>query len=232
MAATRIIQPHIRSPLSRKHCVSIFRPPNLQKHRVSIQFATSQEHGISSRPLSSPGIRTFSSSATKFSSNPKFSYNISASYSDKKKPLDPSRNVYTHDNIGKTKHHTSLPLKERKLARPKSGQDSFFISQVDGTQDTALAVVDGVGGWEASGVDPADFAHSLCEYMSCAASTYPSQFGSNSTKPLHPQDLLELGTQKVMADITVHAGGSTACVATISSSGVLDVAKYAPIPNY
>ena len=223
MSALRIIQPQIRSPLSRKHCASFLRPPNLHSYRFSVGLARSQEHGTKNRSL--PNIRTFSSSATTFSSNPKFSYSISAAYSDKKKPLDPSRNVYTHDHSGQADRDFDLPLKERKLARPKSGQDSFFVARINGSEHTALGVVDGVGGWEASGVDPADFAHSLCEYMSSAASTYPSEFGTKSTKPLHPQELLEVGTNKVMADKTVHAGGSTACVATISSTGILDVAK-------
>jgi protein phosphatase PTC7 len=213
----------MRSPLSRRHCASFLRPPNLHSYRFSIGLVKFQEHGIPNR--SPPTIRTFSSSATAFSSNPKFSYSISASYSDKKKPLDPSRNVYTHDYEGKTERLVDLPLKERKLARPKSGQDSFFVARINGSDHKALGVVDGVGGWEASGVDPADFAHSLCEYMSSAASTYPSEFGSKGTKALHPQELLKVGTDKVMADETVHAGGSTACVATISSSGILDVAK-------
>lgn len=225
MSAVRIIHPQIRAPLSRRQCASFLRPPNLHTYRFSVGLARAQEHGTSNRSLSSPSIRTFSSSATTFSSNSKFSYSISASYSDKKKPLDPSRNLYTHHQTGETECHVHLPLKERKLARPKSGQDSFFVSQINDSHHTALGVVDGVGGWEASGVDPADFAHSLCEYMSSAASTYPSEFRSKGSKPLHPQDLLEVGTNKVMADKTVHAGGSTACVATISSSGVLDVAK-------
>jgi protein phosphatase PTC7 len=141
------------------------------------------------------------------------------------------RNVYTYDYTGKTARHVDLPLRERKLARPKSGQDAFFVSRINGSEHTALGVVDGVGGWEASGVDPADFAHSLCEHMSSAASTFPSEFRAYRSKSLHPQDLLAVGTDKVMADRSVHAGGSTACVATISSSGVLDVAKYIPSPS-
>jgi protein phosphatase PTC7 len=213
----------MRSPLSRRHCASFLRPPNLRSYRFSIGPIKSQERGTVNQSL--PTIRTFSSSATAFSSNSKFSYGISASYSDKKKPLDPSRNVYTYDHEGKTDRLVDLPLKERKLARPKSGQDSFFVARINGSDHIALGVVDGVGGWEASGVDPADFAHSLCEYMSSAASTFPSEFGSKVTKPLQPQELLKVGTDKVMADKTVHAGGSTACVATISSSGILDVAK-------
>ncbi|KAE9969663.1 hypothetical protein EG328_006716 [Venturia inaequalis] len=211
-------------PFQTRHCQSFLRPPNLYTYRYSLGLAKSQEHGSVNR--SSASIRTFTSSSTTFSSNPKFSYCISASYSDKKKPLDPSRNIHTHDQTGQTVKDAYLPLnKEQKLARPKSGQDSFFIARINKSEHTALAVVDGVGGWEASGVDPADFAHSLCEYMSSAASTFPSQSETKGSQIPNPQELLKIGTDRVMADKTVHAGGSTACVATISSSGVLEVAN-------
>lgn len=220
MSAVRILR-----PLQRRHCESFLRPPNLHTYRLSLGLARSQGHGSVNR--SSTTSRSFTSSSTTFSSNPKFSYSISASYSDKKKSLDPSRNLYTHDQTDRTEKHTHLPLsKEQKLARPKSGQDSFFIARINGSEHTALAVVDGVGGWEASGVDPADFAHSLCEYMSSAASTFPLECKTKGSQSLNSQELLKVGTDKVMADKTVHAGGSTACVATISSSGVLEVAKY------
>lgn len=223
MSAARTLR-----PLQTRHCQSFLRPPNLHTYRHLLGLARSQEHGTVNR--SSTSIRTFTSSSTTFSSNPKFSYSISASYSDKKKPLDPSQNLYTHDETGRAGKAAHLPLnREQKLARPKSGQDSFFVAQINNSEHIALAVVDGVGGWEASGVDPADFAHSLCEYMSSAASTFPSQFETQSLQTPSPQELLKVGNTKVMADKTVHAGGSTACVATMSSSGVLEVAKYVQI---
>lgn len=223
MSVVRILR-----PLHRRHCQSFLRPPNLHTYSLSLGLATLQEHGSLNAP--SQTIRTFTSSSTAFSSNPSFSYSISASYSDKKKPLDPSRNLYNHDptlQLGKDAH---LPLnKEQKSARPKSGQDSFFVARINKSKHIALAVVDGVGGWEASGVDPADFAHSLCEYMSSAASTFPLEFKAKSSQSPNPQELLRVGTDKVMADKTVHAGGSTACVATMSPSGILEVAKYVQI---
>ncbi|QDS73038.1 hypothetical protein FKW77_009345 [Venturia effusa] len=219
MSAVRTLR-----PLQRRHCQSFLRPPNLHTFRLSLGLATSQEHGAVDR--SSRTVRTFTSSSTTCSSNPKFSYSISASYSDKKKALDPSRNVYTYDQTSRIQNEVLLPLsREQKLERPKSGQDSFFVARVNESGHTALAVVDGVGGWETSGVDPADFAHSLCEYMARAASTFPSEFKTEGSQSLHPQELLKFGTDKVMADKTVQAGGSTACVATISSSGVLEVAN-------
>ncbi|TID16596.1 5-azacytidine resistance protein azr1 [Venturia nashicola] len=219
MSAARTLR-----PLQTRHYRSFLRPPNLQTFRHSLGLAKSQEHGSINRSLTS--VRTFTSSSTTFSSNPKFSYSISASYSDKKKHLDPLRNIHTHDQTAQSGKDAYLPLnKEQKLARPKSGQDSFFVARVNKSEHTALAVVDGVGGWASSGIDSADFAHSLCEYMSSAASTFPLQFETKSSQTPTPQELLKVGTDKVMADKTVHAGGSTACVATISSSGVLEVAN-------
>ena len=91
----------------------------------------------------------------------------------------------------------------------------------------AFGVVDGVGGWEESGVDPADFAHSLCDYMADAAARYPYGFerlpkGMNGLRPV---ELLDLGYDKVMQDPAVPAGGCTACIATATTAGVLNVAK-------
>lgn len=91
----------------------------------------------------------------------------------------------------------------------------------------AFGVVDGVGGWEESGVDPADFAHSLCDYMADAAARYP--YGVD--KParggsLRPVELLDMGYEKVMEDPAIPAGGCTACIATASTGGLLNVAKY------
>jgi protein phosphatase PTC7 len=95
----------------------------------------------------------------------------------------------------------------------------------------AFGVVDGVGGWEESGVDPADFAHSLCDYMADAAGRYPygsdkqparGVSGNSGPKPV---ELLEAGYEKVMEDPGVPAGGCTACIATVTASGTLNVAK-------
>ena len=82
----------------------------------------------------------------------------------------------------------------------------------------AFGVVDGVGGWEESGIDPADVAHSLCDYMADAAARYPYGFeklqkGSNSLRPV---ELLDLGYEKVMANEAITGGGCTACIATAS----------------
>ena len=99
----------------------------------------------------------------------------------------------------------------------------------------AFGVVDGVGGWEESGVDPADFAHGLCEYMSDAARGFPYGIESAAKKDagnvdsmkgvLKPVDLLEVGYERVMDDERIPAGGCTACIGTLSPAGLLSVAK-------
>lgn len=90
----------------------------------------------------------------------------------------------------------------------------------------AFGVVDGVGGWEESGIDPADFSHGLCGYMADAAMHYPDDFGkAGQGQAPRPQDILDLGYSKVMDDASIGGGGSTACIATLSTDGLLHVAK-------
>ncbi|KAF2099598.1 protein serine/threonine phosphatase 2C, partial [Rhizodiscina lignyota] len=154
----------------------------------------------------------------------RFSYGLSASYSAKRQRLDPERNLYTFDPYVRLKK-TATELRngpKDKKSRPQSGQDAFFISSVGDTDSIAFGVVDGVGGWEESGVDPADFAHGLCDYMASAARTFPEGFNTSEARP---KDLLEIGYLKVMEDMSIAAGGSTACVATVDSAGHLEVAN-------
>lgn len=86
----------------------------------------------------------------------------------------------------------------------------------------AFGVVDGVGGWEESGVDPADFAHGLCGFMAEAARRVGNGGQKGAPKPVA---LLDEGYKEVMKDESIAAGGCTACVATVTPSGVLSVAK-------
>ncbi|KAJ2986532.1 hypothetical protein NUW58_g4982 [Xylaria curta] len=109
-----------------------------------------------------------------------------------------------------------------KSKRPASGQDAFFISRVGDTNAVALGVADGVGGWEESGVDPADFAHSFCDYMASAAYENRSSSGEN---PLTPKALMQRGYDDVCKDRSIHAGGSTASVAIASEDGKLEIAN-------
>lgn len=82
-------------------------------------------------------------------------------------------------------------------------------------------------GWEESGVDPADFAHALCDYMALGAYEYPYSFGgdANAPHPLRPASLLELGYQCVISDTRIPAGGSTACIGVANPEGILHTAN-------
>jgi protein phosphatase PTC7 len=62
-----------------------------------------------------------------------------------------------------------LIRREDKRTRPVSGQDAFFISRVGKSKDVAFRVADGVGGWDDTNIDPADFSHQLYDYMAYAA---------------------------------------------------------------
>lgn len=129
-------------------------------------------------------------------------------------PYDPSRATVT--DLGECKKSAN------KRGRAKSGQDAFFFSQVGNTSTTTFGVADGVGGWVESGLDPADFSHGLCEYMTCAARSWPH--GSNTTS-LHPKDLLQVAYDEVMGDNSIEGGGSTACLAVAEPDGHVEVAN-------
>ncbi len=109
-----------------------------------------------------------------------------------------------------------------KKSRFDSGQDAFFVSTINSSDDVAFGVADGVGGWVDSGVDPADFSHGLCSYMAHTALSLPP-----STKPTSftAQALLQNGYDSVVQDPSILAGGSTACVGIARAEGTLDVAN-------
>lgn len=170
-------------------------------------------------------IRLFSGTSTNTSAAAQFSWRISASYSAKGKRFNPELNLFNHNSsVRAAKTGTELQNigDKDKKDRPASGQDSFFVNEVGTTGSVAFGVADGVGGWTESGVDPADFAHGICEYMATAANGFPEGFNSTT---LHPKDLLQLGYENVMKDKTVVGGGSTACIATADTSGSVEVAK-------
>jgi protein phosphatase PTC7 len=171
------------------------------------------------------GLRTFHSSSHTWSSAPQFSYHVAASYSAKQDKFNAEANLFTRATFDTSK--SSVTLKEckevmDKRKRPKSGQDSFFFSQVGTTQTTTFGVMDGVGGWTESGIDPADFSHGVCEYMACAARVWPLKGKSSS---LHPKDLLQVGYDEVIKDEKIVGGGSTACLAVAEPDGNVEVAN-------
>ena len=149
---------------------------------------------------------------------PKFVYHAAASFSAKFKKFDPLTNVFHFNPYNRFQTDKKRP----KAKRPASGQDAFFISRVGDTNAVALGVADGVGGWEESGVDPADFAHSFCDYMASAAYEHKP---TGSEPPLAPRALMQRGYNDVVKDRAIHAGGSTATVAVANEDGKLEVAN-------
>ncbi|KAL0254398.1 Protein phosphatase 2C 7 [Diplodia seriata] len=146
---------------------------------------------------------------------PKFAYQISASYSAKGHQFNPEYNLFNHNPFVRL-------TKKGGHKRPASGQDSFFVNQIGDTGAVAFGVADGVGGWTESGVDPADYAHGICDYMAVAANGYPEGFVKG---PLHPKDLLQIGYDNVTSDDSIIGGGSTACIAAAEPDGSVEVAN-------
>jgi protein phosphatase PTC7 len=147
-----------------------------------------------------------------------FSYNVAASYIGKGTPYDPSTHVF-HFNPYNRVQPPKQP-KRAKSARPKSGQDAFFVSRLgDSPNRVAVGLADGVGGWMDSGVDPADFSHAFCDYMASAAYNYKG--GGDMTA----RQLMQKGYDAVCHDPTIKAGGSTAVVALFDERGTLEVAN-------
>ena len=172
------------------------------------------------------GLRSFYSTSHKQSSTPQFTYHVAASYSAKQDRFNADANLYTNPpyDPSKTTIANLRACKDtvNKRHRAKSGQDAFFFSQIGTTNATAFGVADGVGGWVESGLDPADFSHGLCEYMTCAARSWPQ--GSNTTS-LHPKDLLQVAYDEVTEDDSIEGGGSTACLAVAEPDGNVEVAN-------
>lgn len=148
-----------------------------------------------------------------------FTYNAAASFSGKYRKFDTATNVFHFNPY----NHIQPQRKRPKSKRPDSGQDAFFISRVGDTNGIAFGIADGVGGWEDSGVDPADFSHSLCDYMASAAYEYKT--AGNKNAPLTARALMQIGYDDVCRDRSIPAGGSTACVAIGKEDGTLEVAN-------
>ncbi|KAH7399543.1 5-azacytidine resistance protein azr1 [Pyrenochaeta sp. MPI-SDFR-AT-0127] len=189
-------------------------------------------HGHATCPLDKDtcaaptSLRSFHSTSHNGRSAPQFTYHVAASYSAKQDRFNAEQNLFTRPVHDPSKSIIA-DIRECKEAinkrhRAKSGQDAFFFSQVGDTDTTAFGVADGVGGWVESGLDPADFSHGLCEYMACAARSWPHGFNTTS---LHPKDLLQVAYDEVTEDDSIEGGGSTACLAVAEPDGNVEVAN-------
>ena len=165
------------------------------------------------------------------SSSSRISYRVAVSSSGKGRRFHPFRNAHTfdpsvHDALGLVTKESN-PLSRRR-SRPDSGADAFFVSKVghdltSGGHDNgavAFAVADGVGGWEESRVDPADFSHGLCGYMAQSALSW-----SSPAEQLRPKNLMQMGYDQVVADEWIRAGASTASVGVAWDDGRVELAN-------
>ena len=165
------------------------------------------------------------------SSSSRISYRVAVSSSGKGRRFHPFRNAHTfdpslHDALGLVTKESN-PLIRRR-SRPDSGADAFFVSKVghdltSGGHDNgavAFAVADGVGGWEESRVDPADFSHGLCGYMAQSALSW-----SSPAEQLRPKNLMQMGYDQVVADEWIRAGASTASVGVAWDDGRVELAN-------
>ncbi|KAK5056129.1 hypothetical protein LTR84_012682 [Exophiala bonariae] len=153
---------------------------------------------------------------------PHISLHISASSSGKGNKYRPQASTFDFhpSNVGGLGFQRGSTLQEKRSHRPDSGQDAYFASRVGKDSNvTAFAIADGVGGWTEHGVDPADFSHGICGYMAETALEWPLD------ERLGPQQLLEIGYQKAIADPTIRAGGTTACVAVTDGDGRMRIAN-------
>ncbi|KAL9594804.1 MAG: hypothetical protein Q9219_006818 [cf. Caloplaca sp. 3 TL-2023] len=146
-------------------------------------------------------------------SSSNITYRISAAFSAKGRRFNTKKDLYNFDPARQTSVK-QLPY----TGRPASGQDAFFVSTVGNTSSVAFGVADGVGGWIESGVDPADFSHGLCRYLTQNARDYGEE-------KVGARQLLERGYNDIVADADIDAGGSTACVAVGDGAGNLQVAN-------
>jgi protein phosphatase PTC7 len=153
------------------------------------------------------------------SSTPRLSFHLAASASGKGRRFRVDHNTHVYDSdkqdaLGLQRGETRA---QRKVNRPDSGQDAFFIAKLQ-PNSAAFGIADGVGGWATSGVDPAEFSHGFCHYM--ARTTLEWTHGR-----LTPRMLMEIGYQNIIDDPTVPAGGSTACVGIARADGALQIAN-------
>ncbi|KAK6336425.1 hypothetical protein TWF696_001980 [Orbilia brochopaga] len=175
--------------------------------------ATSPEPEPAPPPANSPESTTITDSEDAPAGRT-FQYNISVSYVSKSKRWDPS-NVFNFSPYKRVSFEENWAA--RKRGRPKTGQDAFFVSRVSDTGAVAFGVADGVGGYSMSGIDSADFSHTLCEDM--------AEISYHSEVPMPADMLIEAGYLSACNNPNIAGGGSTACVGIAKPDGTLEAAN-------
>jgi len=161
------------------------------------------------------------------SSSSRFTYRLAASFCGKQHGFNPSAMFYTFSSTTNTRRLSGQPL-EKHLARPKaripSGQDACFVSPL-GDSGVALGLADGVGGWADQGIDPADFAHGLCERMALESERFAQDQKEMAWPPDLPRRILQNAYDDLAEDDSVKGGGSTACLGVVDWWGRMTAAK-------
>jgi len=93
------------------------------------------------------------------------------------------------------------------------GEDSFFISEGSAGLSRYVGVADGVGGWNAMGVDPSFMSKQMMRNSSSLASQ-----AANSGVHVLPSEILSRAYSKIVNGKEVEAGSTTTCVLSISHS--------------
>ena len=75
-----------------------------------------------------------------------------------------------------------------------------------------------MGGYSSSGIDSADFSHTLCEDM--------AEISYHSEVPMRADMLIEAGYVSACSNTNLLGGGSTACVGIAKPDGTMEAAKY------
>ncbi|KIW87656.1 uncharacterized protein Z519_11630 [Cladophialophora bantiana CBS 173.52] len=186
----------------------------LDPYRFNTRSLCSSPRRAAAVPAPTPGMSN--------SAIPHISLHIAASSSGKGRKYRPELSTYEYvpsddDALGLQRGST---LEEKRIRRPDSGQDAYFVACVGKDPNTiAFAIADGVGGWSEHGIDPADFSHGLCSYMAETTLSWSSE------ERLGPKQLLEIGYNKTISDPAIHAGGTTACVAVTEGDGRMRIAN-------
>lgn len=159
---------------------------------------------------------------------PHISVHIAAASSGKGRKYEPEKSTVDYLPTGENALglQSAGTLYQKRRNRPDSGEDAYFVASVGkDTATIALAVCDGVGGWQDQGINPADFSHGMCSYMAGHALSWPTTSGDVDASQLHPQKLMHVGYDHTLEDDQIRAGGATACVAVADATGRLRTAN-------
>lgn len=165
---------------------------------------------INIKPRSINRSRRFSSSSYSASSanssgasDIPYKYNIAVAY----QPKERDENKFVNEFF-----------KFKKVNSP-TGEDNYFIAQKS-TNEVAVGVADGVGGWAELGYDSSAISRELCKAIE---SGYLN--AEDAERASYPTQLLDQAFNKIKKEQIVKVGGTTACLGVFQPEGILKVAN-------